>query len=284
MSTPNPADAIAPLPDVSAPASCVKGTVMADEVVMLGDSYMAAAFGNVGANIIADAQKAGSLPSGKNYREFYEAGASVNGGGASQLNIPYQYNTMAKGNTADNNLMTVTNPKDIKVVIMDGGGNDVLINQRSCLSDATLAALMADTACLNAINKAGATMTTLWNQMAMDGVKQLVFYWYPDLDPNGGGDLSTLPAKAPGVDVSDDLGADDYQKICCGSTFTPTATQYSCTGMIMGMQCTFVDPRFVFKGHAVDWIQADKVHPNAMGSTTIANLVWTSMVQNCVAQ
>ena len=38
---------------------------------------------------------------------------------------------MAKGDVA------VSNPKDIKVVVMDGGGNDVLIDQQSCLTDKT---------------------------------------------------------------------------------------------------------------------------------------------------
>ncbi len=88
-------------PDVSAPPSCMKGTVMPDEVVMLGDSYMAPPpFGDVAANIIAAARKGGALASGKLYREFWESGAAVNNG-AGQLNIPYQYNTMAKGNVAD---------------------------------------------------------------------------------------------------------------------------------------------------------------------------------------
>jgi hypothetical protein len=268
---------------------------MPDEVVMLGDSYMAPPpFGDVAANIIAAARKGGALASGKLYREFWESGAAVNNG-AGQLNIPYQYNTMAKGNVADNNGATVTNPKDIKVVIMDGGGNDVLIDQRSCLSDATEAAIQADKSgamggCVPAINNAGAAMTKLWAQMATDGVKQLVYYFYPHLDPAGGGDL---PVPAPGVNLADDLGATYYQKACCGASFTPTTTNYSCTGTAApGLTCTFVDTRPAFEGHvtapsttaASDYIRADHVHPTEAGSDVIADLVWSAMVANCVAQ
>jgi hypothetical protein len=267
-------DAIAPLPDVSAPPSCVKGQVTPSQVVMLGDSYMAATNGNVGANIVADAQKAGALPAGKTYREYYIAAASLNNS-SGQLNIPYQYNTMAKTD------VTVTNPKDIQVVIMDGGGNDVLINSRGCLSDATTAALMADTVCQAAVTGAGNTMETLWKQMATDGVKHIVYYFYPHLDTNGG---VLLPTPAPGVDLVDDEGAANYQKLCCGASFTPTVQNYSCTGDAPGTTCTFIDTRPAFEGHQVDWIQADKVHPNAMGSTTIANLTWDAMVANCIAQ
>ena len=284
--TPALVDGSLPLPDVSAPPSCMKGQVKPEQVVMIGDSYMAAAFGNVGANIVADAQKAGALPAGKNYREFYVAGASMNGSVGTTLNIPYQYNTEAKGNTADNNLLTVTNPKDIQVVIMDGGGNDVLINQRSCLTDATEAALMADTACQMAVTNAAATMDTLWKQMATDGVKQIVYYFYPHLDPAGGGFLPGPPTGAPGVNLVDDEGALAYQKICCGSTFTPTVSAPTCTGNAPGIQCTYIDTRPAFEGKVAQYINGgtDHVHPNAMGSMVIANLVWAAMVENCVAQ
>ena len=126
------------------------------------------------------------------YRDYYAAGAAVNNGSGALL-IPYQYDSEAKVDT------TVTNPKDIKVVIMDGGGNDVLIDQRSCLSDANAAALMADTACQTAVMNTGAAMEKLWKEMVTDGVKQLVYYFYPHLDTAGGGYLTT---PAPGVNLS----------------------------------------------------------------------------------
>jgi hypothetical protein len=259
----------------------MKGQVKASEVVMLGDSYMDKSYGNVGANIIAAAQQAGSLASGTAYREYYLAGAAMNNG-SGQLNIPYQYDTMAKGDLA------VAMPKDIKVVIMDGGGNDVLIDQRSCLSDATETALMADTACMTAVSNTVARAKQLWQEMATDGVKQIVFYFYPHLDPAGGGLLTT---PAPGVNLVDDYSAPLYQQICCGSSFTPTTAAPTCSGNAPGTECIFVDTRPAFNGHSgaagepgPDYILSDHVHPNAMGSVVIADLTWNAMVANCVAQ
>jgi hypothetical protein len=248
---------------------------------MLGDSYMDRNYGNVGANIIADAQNAGSLAAGTNYREYYLAGAAVNNG-SGQLNIPYQYTSMAKTD------LFVTNPTDIKVVIMDGGGNDVLIDQQSCLRDATAAAQMADTGCMNAVSGAVAATKKLWQQMATDGVKHIVYFFYPHLDPAGGG---LLPAPSPGVNLIDDYAAPLYQQACCGSSFTPTSTNATCRGNAPGTDCTFVDTRPAFAGHSgaagepgPDYILTDHVHPNAMGSVVIANLVWQAMVAGCVAQ
>jgi hypothetical protein len=274
-------DGASTLPVMTPPATCQKGQVKPSEVVMIGDSYMDKSYGNVGANIVALAQKAGSLPTGAAYREYYLAGAAVyNGSG--QLNIPYQYETMAKGDLA------VQNPKDIKVVVMDGGGNDVLIDQQSCLTDANMAAQMADAACMKAVSNAVGRMKSLWQEMAADGVKQVVYYFYPHLDPAGGG---FLPLPSPGVNLIDDYGANFYQEACCGSSFTPTTQTPTCTGNAPGLQCTYIDTRPAFTGHSgaagepgPDYILSDHVHPNAMGSVVIANLTWNAMVENCVAQ
>jgi hypothetical protein len=274
-------DGASTLPVMTPPATCEKGQVKPSEVVMIGDSYMDKSYGNVGANIVALAQKAGALPAAAAYREYYLAGAAVyNGSG--QLNIPYQYETMAKGDLA------VQNPKDIKVVIMDGGGNDVLIDQQSCLTDANMAAQMADAACMKAVSNASARMKSLWQEMAADGVKQVVYYFYPHLDPAGGG---FLPTPSPGVNLIDDYGATFYQQICCGSSFTPTTQTPTCTGNALGLQCTYIDTRPAFTGHSgaagepgPDYILTDHVHPNAMGSVVIANLTWNAMVASCVAQ
>jgi lysophospholipase L1-like esterase len=263
------------------PAMCIKGQVTANEVVMIGDSYLDPNYGNVGPNIVADAQKAGVLAAGTKYREYYLAGAAMNNGAAA-LNIPYQYDTNAKGD------FSVANPKDIQLVIMDGGGNDVLIDQQSCLMDATSAAQMADAPCMNAVTNTVARTKALWQEMAGDGVKQIVYFFYPHLDPGGGG---LLPTPSPGVNLIDDYSAPLYQQICCGSSFTPTATAYSCSGNAPGTKCTFVDTRPAFQGHSgalgepgPDYILSDHVHPNATGSVVIANLVWDTMVANCIGQ
>src|SRR5579862_7158244 len=102
-----------------AAASCVKGQVTPNEVVMLGDSYLDSAWGNVGPTLMMQA--------GAMYRHYYIGGAAMAWGNPStQFYIPYQFDPMALTDVA------VMNPSDIKVVIMDGGGNDVLIGNSSC--------------------------------------------------------------------------------------------------------------------------------------------------------
>jgi hypothetical protein len=89
---------------------------------MLGDSYLDPLNGGVGPAIMTAAGN-------KMYRPYYHSASAMNYG-SGILNIPYQFETSALMDTA------VQNPTDIKVVIMDGGGNDVLIDNNGCLSKA----------------------------------------------------------------------------------------------------------------------------------------------------
>ncbi len=76
---------------------------------------------------------------------------------------------------------TVTNPTDIKVVIMDGGGNDVLIDNSQCLT----VPIGSDTgnSCHTAVDASVAKGQMLEMQMASAGVQHIVYYFYPNLDP-----------------------------------------------------------------------------------------------------
>ena len=160
------------MPDAA--AACTKGQVAADEVVMIGDSYMD--LGNVGPTIMKDANNA-------MYRHYYLAGAALNYE-STIFNIPYQFDTMAETDTA------VAMPTDIKVVIMDGGGNDVLINNSSCLTTP----VAGDTTCHTAIDASVARGEQLEMDMASKGVQHIVYYFYPDLDST----VRAIRTRAPG--------------------------------------------------------------------------------------
>ena len=120
-------------------------------------------------------------------------------------------------------------------------------------------------------------------------MKQVVYYFYPHLDPAGGG---LLPHACAGRQPHRRLLARlSIKQICCGSSFTPTTQAPTCTGNAPGLQCTYIDTRPAFNGHSgaagepgPDYILTDHVHPNAMGSVVIADLTWNAMVANCVAQ
>jgi hypothetical protein len=245
--------------------SCVKGQVTPDEVVMLGDSYLDAPWGDVGPTLMMEANAT--------YRHYYIGGASMAWGNPdTQFYIPYQYDPMAKTDTS------VTSPADIKVVIMDGGGNDVLIGNTSCEQTAPPGNASCVTTVQSAIDKAQSTM----QQMAADGVKSIVFFFYPHLNPAGGGILTT---PAPAINDTLDYAYPLAEQICCGSAFTSTLASPTCSGQpVAGTTCVFVDTRPAFEGHLADYIKSDQVHPTPAGAQVISNLLWMAMQAHCIAQ
>ena len=176
------------------------------EVVMLGDSYMDV--GNVGPTIQRDANAM--------YRTYYQGGAALNYG-TGQGNIPYQFDNLAVG----------ANP-DIKVVIMDGGGNDILINNSQCLNTPPA----GDTMCHMVIDQSIARGQQLFQDAAGKGVKNIVFFIYPHIDPSVGANAADWI----------DYAAPQVAQICCGSGApAPGASDITCHGTTQGIDCIFVD-------------------------------------------
>jgi hypothetical protein len=253
--------------------TCVKGQVPPNQVVMIGDSYLDyPAWSNVAPDLFMDARNAGSLAANATYREYQLGGAAMNYG-TLNLNIPYQYETTAKGD------LSFTNPTDIDTIVMDGGGNDVIIDNQECLTASGPPS--GSDMCSMAIQATLARAKSLLQEMAADHVKHIIYFFYPHLDPAGGG---LLPTPAPEVNATLDYAYPLAEQICCGSSFTATATSNTCAGNTAGTQCTFVDTRPAFEGHIADYIKSDHVHPTPAGSQVIADLVWNAMVDNCVAQ
>ena len=255
--------------------ACVTGKVTPDEVVMLGDSYFDPVWANTALDLFADAQNAGALAANVTYRHYYIGAASMAWGNpGTQFYIPYQYDPMAKTDTA------VTNPKDIKVVITDGGGNDVLIGDTTCEQTAP----PGNASCTMTVQNAIAKAQSMLQEMASDGVESIVYVFYPHLDPAGGG---ILAMPAPSVNETLAYAYPLAENICCGSAFTSTATNYSCSGKPIpssNTKCVFVDTRPAFEGHVADYIKSDHVHPTPAGAQVIADLVWNAMKANCIAQ
>jgi hypothetical protein len=221
-------------PPDAAPA-CAKGQVTPNQVVMLGDSYLDPAWGNVGPTIMTDANAM--------YRHYYIGAASMAWGNPNtQFFIPYQYDPMALMDPS------VMSSADIKVVILDGGGNDVLIGNTSCETTAP----PSNTSCVMTIQNAINEVTMETQKMATNGVKWVVYFFYPHLSTAGGGILQT---PAPAVNDTLDYAYPLAEKFCCGSSFTSSLTNYSCTGQpAAGLNCVFIDTRPAFEGHLADYI------------------------------
>src|SRR5262245_10847881 len=58
--------------------TCVKGQVRPDQVIIIGDSYIATPFSQVAPDVIGLARQAGSLAATATYRIYSQGGASMN--------------------------------------------------------------------------------------------------------------------------------------------------------------------------------------------------------------
>jgi len=242
-------------------AACVMGQVQPSEVVMLGDSYLDPAWGNVGPTLMMEANAS--------YRPYYIGAASVNGG-IGQFNIPYQFDSMA-----------VPDNPDIKVVITDGGGNDILVNNRQCLTTP----VMGDASCHTVIDDVLSKTKDMLADMASKGVEHIVYFFYPHIDTSA---LFTGPDANDWLDYAYPLAA---QACCAAGALPAAAPDLTCHGsQAPGVDCTFIDTRPEFAGHndpnepSNYWLDSLGIHPTQQGADVIANKVWGQMQKYCIAQ
>lgn len=122
---------------------CEPSGVAGSEVLMIGESFIAFSHGIT--HTIEDlARAAGALGDGESYRDNSISGTTLAGGGNS---IPNQY-------------QSGVDQGPVKVVLMDGGGND----------------------CLQANNPSGALSAAegLFQNMQENGTEKVVYFFYPD--------------------------------------------------------------------------------------------------------
>jgi hypothetical protein len=123
--------------------SCQKGMTKGSEVLMIGESFIAATH-EITREIERQAKANGSLGQSESYRDNSISGTTLAGGGNS---IPNQYQ---KGVDAG----------PVKYVLMDGGGND----------------------CLQANNPSGALSAAegLFMNMQENNTEKVLYFFYPD--------------------------------------------------------------------------------------------------------
>jgi hypothetical protein len=228
-----------PPPPPPAPDAAVSCSAKGHQIVMLGDSYPALS-GELGKHLQELATVAEALAPGDAYRTYYVSGTGMVLG--LQPSIPAQFTE------------AITADPDIEYVIMDGGGNDVLLGNSSCI---TTQPPPASASCVKTVADAVAAATKLLADMKTAGVKKVVYYFYPHLPTLGKPYVNdTLDYAFPLV------------KAVCDEAPIP---------------CTFVDSRPVFEGHP-EYIGPDGIHPTTAGSDVLASLIWVAMKQACVAQ
>jgi hypothetical protein len=222
------------------------------ELALLGDSWINYPLGEFLAPRMATrARSDGALAQGDSYNDQAVAGTSLASGGVGL--IPDQWpSAKAAAQTAGTS---------VKFAIMDGGGNDVLLGNSICLDNGQMRDQNAT--CQKTVMDATLAGKMLQTKMKMDGVGQVVYFFYPHV-PAGGWDVLdySLPmAKS----VCEGQNDDNYQ-------------------------CYFVDTRDAFQGVGntgqamAALIGPDGIHPNAAGDDVLADLLWKTMKEHCMAQ
>jgi hypothetical protein len=207
------------------------------EVVLIGDSYINY-IENLAPRLQALAVEDGALMRGQMYRDRAVAGSSLATGGLSK--IPPQLDAALREDP------------NMKFVVMDGGGNDVLLGNQLCLADGA----EKNASCTDIARQAIATAKTMMEKMRSSGVAEVVYFFYPHV-PYGGADL--LDWSIP------------MYKETCESLATET------------FRCHFVDTRATFEGKP-QFIAGDNIHPSSVGADALAEQIWGVMKENCIAQ
>jgi hypothetical protein len=197
-------------------------------VVLLGDIFFALTHG-ITAFVEDAARQSGVLSAGERYRDF----SSVMG------------NTLALlGNGIADQYAAATEEGPAKVVIMTGGGADVLIG--SCdVVDADCPLLV----------EASSAASALFERMASDGVEHIVYVFYPN--PSD----ATLREE---VDMLRPL-----LRTACEASPTP---------------CHWVDLRPAFAGNEATYLNGEGTTPTTAGARASATAIWSVMRQQCIAQ
>lgn len=128
----------------SGPGACVKGSTKGNEVLFIGESFVAAS--SIPEETTKLAIAAGSLKAGESYVDKSVSGTWIGNGAGNS--IPNQYKNNSNG---------------VRFVLMNGGGNDCWQGGKE--SDRT-----------NALNAA----TQLFKDMQAKGVEKVVYFFYPD--------------------------------------------------------------------------------------------------------
>lgn len=200
------------------------------------------------------------MESGQSYRNYATEGAGL---GSVDMTlgpnlIPPQFD------------QAVSADPDISTVIMIGGGTDLLLPDPKFGSDATkckseMGPMLP--VCQMIIALAFDTAKTLFQKMADKGVKDVVFFFYPEVPKN-----TLIGGDNPNVMLEYGL---PMAKALCDGTEANTAGK---------LRCHFLDLVPVFQGHQSDWFQPADIHPNKMGSAAMAKAIVQLMKTDCVAQ
>ena len=163
----------------------------------------------------------------------------------------------------------IADDPDFKVVVMTGGGNDILVPDATwpgggdCKMRTDSPTLKV---CQDIVQTALDAAEDLMMRAADAGVKDTIYFFYPHV-PEG-----TLIGGAFPNQILD-YALPKVEQLCKDAE-TLTGGR---------MVCHFVNTIPLFEGHPELFAPTD-IHENAMGSKVIADALWEKMVDECVGQ
>lgn len=215
------------------------------EVVFIGDSYSdyAIAHQPLASFMEELAVQDGALMAGDSYRNLAVAGTTL---ATPPAAIPGQW-TDAMSSTP------------IKLVVMTGGGNDVLIDNTQCRADGAEEREDCQTVVANSLSKA----EELFASMQETGVSDVMYFWYPHI-PGG-----ALTGYETGSTISDYT----YPMLEALAESASTDT----------FHVSMVPTVAIFEGHP-EYFYSDGLHANDTGEAKIAEAIWQAMKSSCIGQ
>jgi len=224
----------------------------ANQGVILGDSYVTGALSPA-----LQPALAAIYPFAQGFRNYAVAGTSMANGGITGK-IPPQWD-----------LAIGAGP--VKFILMDGGGNDILICDAGkfpgCGTICKSAGSSTQKICQDIVTEATAAAKAMMMKAADAGVKDVVYFFYPH-----------LPGANAGYDEINDY-AEPIARASCEAAYTNSGGKLSCHWV------SLIAP-FAAKGgdHNVANFVSDSIHPSAQGQQIIADEVNKVMKANCVGQ
>jgi hypothetical protein len=210
-----------------------------NQVALVGDSYIEY-INSLTPLLESRATKEGALMQGDHYNNQAVPGSSLAVG---LLLIAPQWDAAKRAA-----------PDGTKYVVMDGGGNDVLLYNMQCLSDGS----SKDPGCQQVSDDASAVAKEIMMDMKATGVSDVLYFFYPHV-------------PAGGQDILDNYSGPSAKKQCEEELTDPN------------FRCHFVPLVDAFEGHP-DYISSDGIHPSPSGAEVQADVIWKAMKDNCMAQ
>jgi hypothetical protein len=236
-----------------APAAAPPCLTAATQGVIMGDSYVTGA-----ASPPLQPALNAIYPFAAGFSNVAVAGTAMASGGLLGL-IPPQWNQVKS-----------LNPK---FAIMDGGGNDILICNTQlypgCSTDCKNPGATTHQTCKDIVAKATEAASTMMMTAANDGLRDVVYFFYPHLPKQGG--------VGPYWEISD--YAEPIAKASCEGAFQKSGGKLNCywVSMVAPFAAAGGD------GNPLNFA-LDGIHPSDAGQRIIATEIDKVMKAHCVGQ